>query len=154
MTLAFTAQGIPFKADLLVTNFVDELMLGFDWLRTNRCQWLLDQSVLVVGCRRIPLRSRPSHASIRRVYVHEDTLVPSGVKANIPVDVTWSSLCAPKADWMVETKRLCPSVYVARTLLSGKDSSAAVRLVNASNYACKVKAGDLLGNAALLRPRH
>jgi Zinc knuckle len=61
MTLVFTIQGIPFTADLLVTNFVDELMLGFDWLRTNRCQWLFDQSVLVVGGRRIPLRCRPSH---------------------------------------------------------------------------------------------
>ena len=95
MTLAFTIQGAPFKANLLVTDCVDELMLGFDWLCENRCHWLFDQSILIVHGKYVSLKSRPSHAMVRRVYVHEDTLVPPGVETNVPVDLTWSSLRMP-----------------------------------------------------------
>lgn len=32
MQLCFTVQGFPLKSDLLVTEEVEELMLGIDWL--------------------------------------------------------------------------------------------------------------------------
>ena len=86
---------------------------------------------------------------VRHVYVHEDTLVPPGVETNVPVDLTWSSLRTPKADWLVEPKRLRPGVFVSRTLLPGDGRLAAVRVVNASSYLCKIQAGNFIGSMAL-----
>ena len=145
--LCFTLQGIPLKANLLVTDAVEELMLGIDWLTENGCQWLFDQGVIIIRGRHIRLRSRPSHVLVRRVYVREDTLVPPGVEAHIPVNMTWSSLRAPKADWLIEPKKLRPGVFVSRTLLPGDRNLSVVRVVNSSNYPCKIKSGRLLGDA-------
>jgi len=147
MHLCFSVDGIPLRAHLLVTDAVEEMMLGIDWLSENGCQWLFDEKVLVIHGRTIVLKSRPSHATVRRVYVGEDTLVPPGFEAHLPVDLTWSSLRTPKADWLVEPKRLRPGVFVSRTLLPGDRNSAAVRVVNASGYPCKIRAGRLLGDA-------
>jgi hypothetical protein len=58
MQLCFTVQGIPLKADLLVTEEVEELMLGIDWLSENRCQWLFDEATVVIRGKSIPLRRR------------------------------------------------------------------------------------------------
>jgi transposase InsO family protein len=147
MQLCFTVQGIPLKANLLVTDAVEELMLGIDWLTDNGCQWLFDQGVLIIRGRRVRLRSRPSHVLIRRVYVREDTLVPPGVEAHIPVNMTWSSLRSPKADWLIEPKKLRPGVFISRTLLPGDKNSSVVRVVNSSDYQCKIKSGQFLGDA-------
>ena len=92
---------MPLKADLLVTEEVEELMLGIDWLSENNCHWLFDQAVVVIRGKSVPLRRRPSHAAVRRVYVREDLVVPPGVEAHIPVRMTWSSLNAPNADWLM-----------------------------------------------------
>ena len=68
--------------------------------------------------KRFPLRSRPSLARVRRVYVQEDTLVAPGVEVLLPVNATSSGLKAPKADWLIESKKLRPGVYLARTKFS------------------------------------
>ena len=39
LRLGFTVQGIPLCADLLVSDEVEEIMLGIDWLTENRCKW-------------------------------------------------------------------------------------------------------------------
>lgn len=122
-------------------------MLGIDWLTANNCQWLFDKRTLVVAGKHIPLKGRPSRVLIRRVYVQEDLLVPPDMETHVPVRVTWSSLRAPKADWLIEPKRLRAGVFVARTLLPGDKDSAVVRVVNASGYPYMVRAGDGLGNA-------
>ena len=67
----------------------------------------------------------------------------------LPVNATWSGLKVPKADWLIESKKLRPGVYLARTLLPGDRHTAVVRVVNASGYPCLVKSGQLLGDAAL-----
>jgi len=97
--------------------------------------------------KRITLRSRPTQAGVRRVYVKEDTLVSPGVEALLQVNATWSGLKAPKADWLIEPRKLRPGVYVARTLLPCNEHAAVVRVVNASGYPCVIKCGQLLGNA-------
>jgi len=39
MTINFAIRGVALKADLLVTDEVDEFMLGFDWLTAQKANW-------------------------------------------------------------------------------------------------------------------
>jgi len=39
MRLGFSIQGINLYADLVVSDDVEEIMLGIDWLTHNECQW-------------------------------------------------------------------------------------------------------------------
>jgi len=38
MTIKFAIKGVPLKSDLLVTDDVDEFMLGFDWLTAQKAR--------------------------------------------------------------------------------------------------------------------
>jgi len=60
-------------------------------------------------------------------------IVPPGVEANIPVKLTWSSYRMPKADWLMEPKKLKSGVFVSHTV-PGDQYSAAVDVVNTSSY--------------------
>jgi len=76
LTLTFTLRGFPLKANVAVTEAVDEIMLGIDWLTQNRCQWLFDEGVVVIHGKRIPLKARPGQGLVRRVYVEGDMIIP------------------------------------------------------------------------------
>jgi len=39
MAIKFAIEGVDLKADLLVTDEVDEFMLGFDWLTAQKARW-------------------------------------------------------------------------------------------------------------------
>ena len=145
--LAFSIQGIPLTARLLVTDAVDEMMLGYDWLSENECEWLFTERKIVIHGKKIALKNRPSHATVRRVFVGEDTVIPPNAESLLPVNVTWSSLRAPKSDWLVEPKRLRSGVFVSRTLLPGDKNLSAVRVVNATDYPFRMAAGCSLGTA-------
>jgi len=43
----FAVGDLSLYADFYVTEDVDECILGYDWLRRNRCWWLFDKGVLV-----------------------------------------------------------------------------------------------------------
>ena len=45
VTLNFTVDGGQCTADLAVTEAIDEMVLGVDWLTQNRCRWDFGQSV-------------------------------------------------------------------------------------------------------------
>jgi len=58
LRLGFTVHGIPLCADLLVSDEVEEIMLGIDWLTENRCKWHFVERQVKIKGRMIPLRNR------------------------------------------------------------------------------------------------
>jgi len=69
--LHFTVNGINLYEDFLVSEDIDEIILGFHWLKQNACQWLFDRSILVIDGVNCPLLQRPSRSNIRRIYVRK-----------------------------------------------------------------------------------
>src|SRR5258708_13923945 len=66
--LHFSVQGIPMTAHCLVTDEVDEMILGYDWLVDNKIQWNFGSKVLSLPGTSIPLKSRQSIVNGRRVH--------------------------------------------------------------------------------------
>jgi len=147
LRLGFTVQGIPLCADLLVSDEVEEIMLGVDWLTENHCKWHFVERQVEIKGRMIPLRNRRSLAGVRRVRVAENVCVPPGTQVNVPVKLTRNSLRTPKADWLVESKRWCPGIFSTRTLLPDNAEFIAVRLVNTSSLPFRLAGGQLIGEA-------
>jgi len=150
MRLGFTVKGQFLTADLLVSDFVDEILLGIDWLTQNECQWDFVRKEVKIAGQTVPLKSRPSRATVRRVWVEENVCVQPGTQANVPVKMTLSNWRTPAADWVVETKKWRPGVFVARTLLSNDTQCAAVRVVNVSAHPFKLAEGRLVGEAKMV----
>ena len=69
--ISFTVCGIPVSTTFLVSEAVDEPMLGLDWLTENHCIWNYGEGILLIGEASIQLQTRPRRAAVRRVYVAE-----------------------------------------------------------------------------------
>jgi len=75
LRLGFMGQGIPLCSDLLVSDEVEEIMLGIDWLTENRCKWQFVERQVEIKGQMIPLINRRSLAGVRRVRVAEDVCI-------------------------------------------------------------------------------
>ena len=145
--MQFTVNGLPLYADFCVTEDVDECILGYDWLRRNRCWWLFDKSVLVVDGKTVRLKNRPSRANVRRIYVRETVSVPAQTQINVPLRMPLSNLRAPASDWVTEAKEFRPGLLMGRTLLLDCDPFAAVQFVNLSDKTQRLCSGLFPGRA-------
>ena len=45
----FEVSGKRLSADVYITEAVDELIFGFDWLRNNNCEWLFSSGRIIVN---------------------------------------------------------------------------------------------------------
>src|SRR6266568_2166287 len=145
----FTVNGIQLSADILVTEDVQEIMLGYDWLRANKAHWYFDQKVLVLKRQRIPLKTRPSRAGCRRVYIREAVTIPPNSEMNVPVRMPRSSFRTPKATWVVGPSTLGEKIFAARVLLPDEDQHAALRIINLSEKEYSVEGGRQMGCAEI-----
>ena len=148
MVLKYQLEDINLQTELVVSDEIDELIFGFDWLVTHDCRWQFKERVIFVCGKPVGLRMRQSRANMRRIYVREDTVVAPGAEVNVPVSLPYQSRHTPRADWLAEAKTIVPGVYAARTLLPGDDKFAAIRLVNVTSKPYSVWAGRRLGDAA------
>ena len=92
-------------------------MLGIDWVTENRCKWHFVERQVEIKGRMIPLRNRRSLAGVRRVRVAEDVCVPT-IQVNVPMKLTRNSLRTPKADWLVESKKVAPRHFLGTNFAS------------------------------------
>jgi len=67
--LGFSVLHLELTADLLVAEDVDELILGYDWLRLQGVNWNLQHRQLALHGVTVPLTNRPAKFSLRRVYI-------------------------------------------------------------------------------------
>jgi hypothetical protein len=88
MCLEVYTDGIKVTADLLVTEVLEELILGIDWLSSNRCQRDLGAAKLQLGDNEIRVGIRAAREIVRRVYVAENHFLPVGLQEDMRVKVT------------------------------------------------------------------
>jgi len=116
--LGFSVQQLEMSADLLVAENVDELILGYDWLRLQGVNWNFQDRQLILHSATIPLTNGPARFTLRRVYIQQLVSIPPHTKQNLPVKVEHNSLNTPIADWMINSIQISKNVYAARVLIS------------------------------------
>ena len=132
MDMEFEVQGEKYSVTLAVTDAVDEMILGIDWLTQNTAEWDFGRGELTLRGRRVPLQKRPITNRVRRVYSADTVHIPPMTQADIPVKVTWPTLNPEESDWLVEPVAVDEGLIVARTLVSGEALDTAVRVINVS----------------------
>ena len=58
--LGFTVQRMSLFADLLVSDEVEEIMLGIDWLTENDCKWHFAEKQIEIVDERYPEKAAVS----------------------------------------------------------------------------------------------
>jgi len=114
----FCVAGKQYSALVVVTQAVDEFILGIDFLSAEACQWDFGDGRLLLGDSWVRLKKRNDRNRVRRIYDAEVGLVPPGVQADVPVSVTWPNLRSGSDDWVAEPRRMAEGVIEARTLFS------------------------------------
>ena len=149
-TLKFKVGNIDVQARLQVSDQLDELILGYDWLRENHCEWDFDARVLSVNGHKFHLCSRPGRRFIRRVYVADTVTVEPCNQMLVPVTLALHSVRTPAADWMIDSSRLSKGLYSARTMLSGQEADVGVPVVNLTSRPKTLAEGTFVGQATVI----
>jgi transposase InsO family protein len=145
--LKFKVDNMPLYADFLVSEHIDEPILSYEWLVENQCQWDFTNAILSIKGKSVKLKSRPSRANIRRIFVRNTIVVPAEVQTNVPVRMPLCNLRSPVCDWITDAKEVRPGLFAARTLLADDDTFAAIRFINLSGREHKFDKGHYLGFA-------
>ena len=85
VALRFQVAGVPVVCRFLVSDAVDEAMLGINFLEENDCQWDFVRGCIVIAGKKVALVRRPHRPVVRRVYVQENVMVPPWVQVDVPV---------------------------------------------------------------------
>ena len=132
--ISFTACGIPVSTTFLVSEAVDEPMLGLDWLTENHCIWNYGDGILRIGEASIQLQTRPRRAAVRRVYVAEEITIPAGMVEDIPVALAWTNYerGVNNTEWVLEPKQVAPGLVLVRCILPTLEMATGVSVMNLS----------------------
>jgi len=134
----FSVGNFDSYADVLVSDQVDELLLGFDYMKRNNCSGLFDKDRFIIHghsvCANVLSKKRLLFRQKR-----PDTAI------NVPVRLTFHNLREPVTDWIVENKQVRPGVLTARTLLPHNSDYAAVAVLNMSGVEQALKSGLEIG---------
>jgi hypothetical protein len=134
----FTVGDLQLFADVLVSDSVDEFLLGFDWLQVNQCIWLFADGVIHVRGHALKLNKRRASNCIRRVYVADNVLVEKYSVAYVPVTLAFASLRTKPSNWLLEPRVANNCLLVARALFDDTQNSV-IRVYNPSSEGVTIK---------------
>ena len=115
----FTIDDLPVTASVLVSDAMDELLPGSDWLAQNRSWWDFAAGTVYIGEKLVYTYQRERTDACRRIFVAESCTVPPRHEANIPACMIQQVRRSYASDWAMETRVIRPGVVTARALLDG-----------------------------------
>ena len=131
----------------LVSEDVEEVMMGIDWLKEHSCIWDFKTGNLRIDGHPAVTLSHCGRIKCRRVLAQESQDVPPRSQKNIVARITLLSVHDSTKDVIVETNQLKPGLYVGRTLLPPQHRDVKVRVANTTNKPQLISAGSCLGQA-------
>ena len=91
-------------AAVVVSEEVEDLIAGIDWLDRCRCWCSFAQNLIQIHESRkvVRLISRSRQNLLRKIYAVESVVVSAGHTTNVPVQMALSSFCQTSGDLAVE----------------------------------------------------
>jgi hypothetical protein len=134
-------------AEAFVTEDIDEVMLGIDFLSKNKCVWDFARNTITIQGITCILSSRPAPMLCRRIFAVNDVVLPPKHQTNVVVRATLNSLTETSETWLTEPLALQAGVYVSQTLLPDKHKDIMVRVINTTPELRLITRGSYLGVA-------
>ena len=136
----------------LVSEDIDEVMLGVDFLEQNECIWNFKAGeVSINGYPAVALSRRGSY-KCQRVLATEYMEIPPRSQRDVIARVKLSKARERYSkDTIVESNQLKPGLYVGRTLLQRRHRNIRVCVANTSAKPQVITPGSHLGTAVSVR---
>src|SRR6266516_2107012 len=148
----FEIEGEPVTANLLVSEHIEEFMLGYDWLSQQHIVWDFNGKKVIFRGKDVKLKPRTSAITVSRIYVRERIEIAPSTEQNVPVRIVHKNWRTPSSDWLVKPKELSNGLLVARAILPDNDEMAAVRVLNLTDHLVTVQEGYDMGRAEMAKP--
>jgi hypothetical protein len=145
--IRFKLNDMSSSANMLVSDEVQQPMLGSDYLNREHCVWGWSMSILHVNGIPIKLHSCKATANCRRVMVDECIVLPPNSVSNVSLKMPHRTLRDTDSTWMIDTVQLQPGVHLARTVVSSDTCNVVARVCNVNHEQKILKQSATVGKA-------
>ena len=132
------------KSRFLVSHYVDEIMLGLDWLVNNQCAWKFGSRTINIGGREFSVFGANPTWRIRRVVLQEETIIPPFTQQTVKARTVYARLSPQVGNWVTESTEIQPGIRVARTLVKDTANDVLLPVLNSSASEVKLTVGTPL----------
>ena len=111
--LPFVLEERCIWTPVLISEDIEEIMLGADWLETHNCVWnFRTKSLTIDGLDTVTLRRR-GHFKCRWVLVRECQEIPPLSEKEVMARVTLLSTHESSGDAIIDAKKFRPGLYLS-----------------------------------------
>ena len=132
---------------MLVSEDIDEAVLGMDFLSAHDCSWKLGKAIIVIDQHVMHLHSQSSGFYCRRIYCAESVNIPASCQTDIRVSVPVSVRKTIRDDLLIEPTKTRQGLLIASTVVSGKNNDNHVRVCNITEADIMIEAGNQITTA-------
>ena len=143
LELQLDDHSIPAKC--LVTESIDEILLGLNWLEDNEVVWDFQKRTVMLNGKRYVLQSQDPPTNVRRITVQDNTIVPPRCHKIIKAKTIYKCLPQESDDLITKATEIVPGVRLARTLVADKPFDINVEVMNLSSAEVHLPKGLELG---------
>ena len=129
--------------NFIVSDQIDELLVGIDWMRDNGCVLSFADLTLELQGYRFPLLTKTRSGTCNRVILEEGVVLPAKSKTMVSCKVVYADLHKRlPAVGITGNKECAPGVKTARCLLElGSGTHLPLRVLNVSNRPVSLQEG-------------
>ena len=141
-----TIGPVSATMNFIVSDPIDELLVGIDWMRDNSCVLSFADLTLELQGYRFPLLTKTKSGSCNRVILEEGVILPAKSEAMVSCKVVYADLHKKlPAVGITGNKECAPGVKTARCLLElGSGTHLPLRVLNVSNRSMSLQEGMAL----------
>jgi hypothetical protein len=136
----------------LVSEHVDEILLGLSFLEQNACIWDFAKHSILVGGKQYKLFAHRSTFGVKRVVLQDDTTLQPRCQQAVLAKTVYSSLAESNAEWATRPMELAVGVYLARTMVNDQPEDVPLQVINATDHEVKLEKGLHLGGLEEVQP--
>ena len=131
----------------LVSDQINEVLIGIDWMRTHKCLLSFDDLTLSLSGRRFPLIQKATVNACHRIVLDSDVEVPAKSEMMVSGRVVYANLRNKTANtWVAESKDCAPGVKSARCVVEiGSGGVVPVRVLNINSSPTQLREGTEVG---------
>jgi len=112
--------GLVIRSKFLVSSHVDEVMLGLDWLRNQRCIWNFNDCTIRINGNDFKLCSSKANLRVRRVVLQDDTTIPPSTQKVVKAKTIYGRLKFDRTIWATEAGEITPGVKSSSNIGQGR----------------------------------
>ena len=143
--VSISLNGEEFSVPCLVSDHVDEIMLGLSFLETNGCVWDFQHQTIEINGTRHRLTSHKPSWNSRRLVLREGVEIPARCRRVVSARTVYSYLSDEQSEWASRPIELQPGVRLARTLVADRPDHVNVQIVNTNFHVALLPSGLSLG---------